>query len=350
MVRVGLIGFGMAGRVFHAPLLSSVEGLQLAAVVERHSDQAAERYPGITTYRSLEPMLADSSLDLFVVATPSGSHFDVARQVLEAGKNTVVDKPVATHSSQIAELIALARSKNALLIPFHNRHWDGDFLTVRKLLQEQKLGRIVHFESRFDRWNPGAARRPWKDDPDQGGTLLDLGTHIGYQALALFGKPLAVSADVVRERDGQGANDAFDVRLRYDGFMVTLGANALSSPPGPRFLLRGTQGNYRKKGVDPQEAALNQVTHIADPAWGQEPSSNWGTLSVSTDGNMLTQPVTTVAGDYRAFYTGVRDAVLGKTKSPVPAIEAWHTACVLEWARQSANERREIPCDWTSEP
>src|SRR5579872_7160895 len=166
MLRVGLVGFGMAGRVFHAPLISSVDGLELAAVVERHTDQAKQRYPGITTYRTLEELLVDTSIELVVVATPSGTHFEVAKQVLAAGKHTVVDKPLSVTSHQIAELIALASAGNRLLIPFHNRRWDGDFLTVQKLLNEHQLGRIVHMESRFDRWSPGATRRPWKDDPE----------------------------------------------------------------------------------------------------------------------------------------------------------------------------------------
>src|SRR5260370_42252380 len=168
MPRVGLVGFGMAGRVFHAPLISSVEGLELAAVVERHTDQAAQRYPGVTTYRTLEDLLADASLDLVVVATPSGTHFEVAQQVLEAGRHVVVDKPISVTSSEIGQLIALARAKDRLLIPFHNRRWDGDFLTVQRLLHEHQLGRLVYVESRFDRWNPGGTSRPWKDTAGPG--------------------------------------------------------------------------------------------------------------------------------------------------------------------------------------
>ncbi len=351
MKRVGVVGFGMASRVFHAPLISSVEGLELAAVVERHSDQAAQRYPGITTHRTLDELLADPSIDLVVVATPSGTHFDVARRVLEAGKNAVVDKPVSATSDEIAQLIALANAKQVLLIPFHNRRWDGDFLTVQKLVHENQLGRIVHVESRFDRWNPGATRRPWKDDASQGGgVLLDLGTHLTYQALALFGKPLAVSADVVRERDGQGSDDSFAIRLRYAGCLVTLGANALSAKAGPRFLLRGTRGSFRKKGLDPQEAALNKITRITAPNWGQEPAAEWGLLYVDIEGGMVSRPVATIPGDYRHFYEGVRDALLGKAPAPVSALEAWRTARVLEWARASSERRCETECDWSGEP
>ena len=318
MIRVGLVGFGMGARVFHAPLVSSVDGLQLAAVVERRSDQAAQRYPDITTYRSLDAMLGDTSIDLVVVATPNGTHYAVAQQALEAAKSVVVDKPAAVTSAEIAELIGLAAARGKLFIPFHNRRWDSDFQTIQKLLHEGSLGRLVHFESRFDRWRPGTARRPWKDDPAQGGgTLLDLGTHLADQALVLFGKPEAVRAEVLRERDGDGSNDSFTVRLRYPRFLVTLGANSLSSLPRPRFHLRGTKGNYWKCGVDPQEAALSKITRIDDPKWGQEPPAAWGTLAVDVDGCMVTRPVAPIPGDYRLYYAGVRDALLGKATPPV---------------------------------
>lgn len=352
MIRAGLVGFGMGGRVFHAPLLSSVEGIELAAVVERSSDNAAKRYPGITTYRSLEAMLADSSLDLFVVTTPSGTHFQVAKQILEAGRNVVVDKPMSPTSGEISQLMSLATAHNVLLVPFLNRRWDSDFLTIQKLLHEEALGRLVYFESRFDRWRPTApVDRLWKEDPAQsGGVLLDLGTHIADQALALFGKPEAVAADVLCEREWARANDAFTLRLRYTGFTVVLGANCLSSPPRPRFHLRGSKGNYCKLGMDPQEAALNLVPRITDPAWGQEPSANWGTLTVDMDGSIVTRPVPPIPGDYRLYYAGVRDALLGKAPAPVQAIAAWRVARLLEWATASSEQRREIPCDWSEEP
>jgi len=351
MLRVGLVGFGMAGRVFHAPLISSVDGLELAAVVERHSDQAAQRYPGIKTYRALEELLADSTIDLIVVATPSGTHFDVARQVIEAGRNVVVDKPACVTSDQIHRLIQLAQANRRLLIPFHNRRWDGDFLTVQKLLHEHQLGRVVSIESRFDRWNPGVTRRPWKDDAAQGGgVLLDLGTHLVDQALVLCGKPVAVSAEVRRERDGEGSDDAFTIRLRYAGCIITLGANALSAPAGARFHLRGTRGNYRKKGLDPQEAALNKITRITAATWGQEPAADWGILYVDVEGGMVSRPVASLPGDYRMFYAGVRDALLGDAPPPVEAVEAWRVARILEWARASSEQRCEIPCDWSEEP
>ena len=352
MIRVGLVGFGMAGRVFHAPLLSSVEGLELAAVMERSTNQAAERYPGITVHRSLEAMLADPSLGLFVVATPNGTHFALAKEILSVGRNVVVDKPMTLASAEAAELIGLARKHKALLAPFHNRRWDSDFLTIQKLLHGDSLGRLVSFESRFDRWRPVPhTERLWRENADAGGgTLLDLGPHLADQALTLFGKPEAVSADVLREKDRPGVNDAINIRLRYPGLIVTLGANNLSLPAAPRFHLRGTKGNYRKSGLDPQEAALNKITRIEDPAWGQEPTTAWGLLYVDIDGGKVSRPVPAVTGDYRLFYVGIRDALLGKAGAPVTGVDGWRVARLLEWTAESSEKRREIVCDWSREP
>jgi scyllo-inositol 2-dehydrogenase (NADP+) len=350
MIRVGLVGFGMAGRVFHAPLISSVEGLELAAVLERNSDHAAERYPGITTYRSLEAMLADASLGLFVVATPNGTHFEIARQILEAGKSVVVDKPTAVTSTEVAKLMELATAHGVHLIPFHNRRWDSDFQTLYKLVREDLVGRIVHLESTFDRWRPVPRARAWKEDPAEGGLLLDIGTHLADQAMGLFGRPAAVCAHVARERDGEGSNDSFTVRLRYAEFAVTLSANVLSSLPRPRFHLRGVKGNYWKWGLDPQETALSKITRIADAAWGQEPPPDWGTLNVDVDGSVVSRPVPPIPGNYRLYYAGVRDALLGKSHAPVPALAAWRVARLLEWAAESSDQRREVTCDWSGEP
>lgn len=352
MIRAGLIGFGLSGRVFHAPLISSVEGLELAAALERTTNKVAERYPGIATYRSLDDMLADASLDLFVVATPNATHSELARRILNAGRNVVVDKPLAITAAQIAELIQLASEKNLLLAPFHNRRWDSDFQTIQQLLHEGSLGRPVEFESRFDRWRPTLPTdRLWKVDPSAGGgALLDLGSHLVDQALVIFGKPLSVSADVRSERSPLTANDSFEIRLRYQDFMVKLGSNSLTLPPSLRFHLRGTAGNYWKHGLDQQEAALAKLTRISDPKWGREPSANWGILHVGIDGCEVARPVEPIAGDYRLYYAGIRDSLQGKGSAPVAAIDAWRGLRILEWAVESQQKRREIVCDWSGEP
>ncbi|MGO9437517.1 MAG: Gfo/Idh/MocA family oxidoreductase [Terracidiphilus sp.] len=351
MIRVGLVGFGMAGRVFHAPLISSVEGLELAAVVERNSDKAAQRYPHITTYRSLDELLADSTIKLVVVATPNATHYEYALRVLEAAKHVVVDKPTAVSSAQIAQLMELAGGIGIQFIPFHNRRWDSDFQTIQNVLHEKSLGQLVHFESTFDRWRPGPSSREWKDDPEQGGILLDLGTHLVDQALTLFGWPESIGAEVLREREGEGATDSFTLRLHYlTGASVTLSANTLSSLARPRYHLRGTKGNYWKWGLDLQEEALGKITRIESPEWGKEPPDHWGTLCVDTDGSMVTRPVEPLPGDYRLFYAGVHDALMGHASPPVAAMDAWRTARVLEWALESSKTHRDVECDWSIEP
>ena len=355
MIRVGLVGFGLAGRVFHAPLISSVAGYELVSVVERTTNEAEKRYPGIKTLRTLDELLADPSLQLIVMATPSSTHYGLAIQTLNAGRHVVVDKPMAMRSGEIAEILALAASRKLLAVPFQNRRWDSDFLTLHKVIQEGSLGRIVHLESRMDRWTPGAPRVPWKNDPSHGGILYDLGTHLVDQALVLFGKPLGVSAEVDRERDwegpdGEGPNDAFTIRLRYATHRVTLGSNLLTAIPSFRYRLRGAKGGFRKGGIDPQETALGKITRIASPTWGHEPVSEWGIKHIDLDGGIDTETVESIPGDYRQFYIQLREAIEAKAAPPATPTEAWRIARILEWATQSSAERKEIECDWKEEP
>ncbi len=214
------------------------------------------------------------------------------------------------------------------------------------------MGRLVAFESRLDRWRPAPlTERLWKENSETGGgLLLDLGPHLADQALVLFGKPEAVSADVVREKDGPGANDSFTIRLRYPGVSVTLGANGLSLPAMARFHLRGTGGGYVKKGVDPQEAALQKITRIEDRKWGEEPAHDWGLLHVGIDGGSVSRPVPSLHGDYRRFYAGIRDALEGLGPAPVTAVDGWRVARLLEWAAESSEKHCEITCDWSDGP
>jgi scyllo-inositol 2-dehydrogenase (NADP+) len=351
MIRVGLVGFGLAGRVFHAPVISAVEGLELAAIVERSSREAEKAYPAVATYTSLEALLADTSIELIVVATPNTSHASLARQALEAGRYVVVDKPTAVTSAEIAALIQLSKDSNHFLIPFHNRRWDSDFQTLQKLLHEQTLSRIVSFESTFDRWRQLPRTGLWRESGGPGsGMLLDLGTHLADQALQLFGLPEAVGAEVRCERDGAVSNDAFTVRLYYPSLIATLGATCLASLPRPRYTVRGTEGNFVKNGLDPQEARLRENPESAEHEWGEQPESDWGTLAVLADDKPSSRIVQPVASAYRLYYAGVRDAILGKAEQPVQAIDAWRTARILEWAEESSKEQRVIPCDWTQSP
>jgi predicted dehydrogenase len=334
-------------------MIAAVEGLELAAVVERSSRNAEAAYPGITTYSSLEAMLADASLELIVIGTPNTLHVPQAEAALRAGRHVVVDKPVAITSSELGGLIKLANAQGKLLIPFHNRRWDSDFQTLRKLLQEQRLGRIVALESTFDRWRQAPKLETWRDQGGPGtGILLDLGTHLADQALQLFGLPEAVGAEVLVERDTAVANDSFTIRLHYPRQVVTLAANCLSATSRPRYTVRGTKGGYVKCCLDPQEAKLKESNRITPVGWGAEPPERWGKLTVEVDasGNTETQTIEPIPGDYRLYYAGVRDAMLGKAAPPVLAMDAWHVARVLEWAEESSAEKRVIPCDGAKLP
>lgn len=343
-IDVGLIGFGFAGRTFHAPVIRAVAGLRLGAILQRKGNDAANAYPDVRIAHTLEELLASGSIQLVVIATPNTSHFDLARQCLLAGRHVVVDKPFTTSYAEAAELVALAEKCGRLLSVYHNRRFDGDFKTLRHLIATQALGRIVLYESRYDRYRLQLRPGAWRELPGAGnGVFFDLGPHLIDQALALFGAPEAVSADVRIERDGAVVDDAFDVTLRYPRLRVLLRATMLASKPAPHFLIHGASGSYVKYGLDPQENALKRGELPGGPGWGKEPPEAWGTLS-QVEGETVTERlVPTGTGDYREYYENVRDAILGKAKLEVTPQGALSVMRILELAQQSSRERRVIP-------
>src|SRR6185437_3945000 len=220
-IGVAVIGFGLAGQVFHAPFVNAVPGLKLEAIVQRRGDQAAKAWPEARILRSVEEALADPAIQLVVVGTPNETHFALAKQALEAGKHVVIDKPFAATSAQAQELMDLASAKGLVLAPYHNRRWDGDFLTVRRLLDRKAVGRLVTFESHFDRFRPLPREATWKESANPAnGMLFDLGPHLLDQVLALFGAPQAITASVRKDRDSTGIEDAFDITLHYDRLLA----------------------------------------------------------------------------------------------------------------------------------
>jgi scyllo-inositol 2-dehydrogenase (NADP+) len=342
-IDVGLIGFGFAGRTFHAPVIRAVAGLRLAAILQRKGNDAANAYPGVRVARTLEELLASDSIQLVVIATPNVSHFDLARQCLLAGRHVVIDKPFATNYAEAAELVALADKCGRLLSVYHSRRFDGDFKTVRNLVESEALGRIVLYGSHYDRYRLQLRPGAWREQPGAGsGVFFDLGPHLIDQALALFGTPEAVSADIRIERDRAVVDDAFDVTLLYNRMRVFLRGTMLASKPAPHFLIHGTTGSYVKYGLDPQENALKRGELPGGPAWGKEPPEAWGTLS-QVDGDKITErAVPTEPGDYCAYYENVRDAILGTAELAVTPQAALSVMRVLELAKQSSDERRVI--------
>jgi scyllo-inositol 2-dehydrogenase (NADP+) len=349
--RVGLVGFGFAGRVFQASALSAVEGLELAAIVQRTGGEAALAYPHVKVVGSVEALLEDKSIQLVVVATPNTSHLPIARQCLLADRDVVIDKPFALSSEEAAELIQLARARGRVLSVFQNRRWDGDFLTVRKLVEADRLGRVVMFESHYDRYRQLPRLRAWREDGSVGGgVLVDLGSHLVDQALVLFGVPQAVWASVRKERDGARSDDAFDVYLQHPGLTVWLRATCLAREPGPRFTLNGTLGTFRKFGIDPQEAHLLAGDMFSSKPWGVEGPEHWGTLVSDEGGEAVTTRVPTEPGDYREFYVNVRDALHSHAALAVTPLQAWRTMRVLEMAVESSRSGDLVVCDWSLEP
>ncbi|MDP9052045.1 MAG: Gfo/Idh/MocA family oxidoreductase, partial [Acidobacteriota bacterium] len=273
-VGVGVIGFGLGGSVFHAPFVSAVPGLRLVSIMQRSGDSAAKAWPTTKIERSIDATLADPSVEVVVVSTPNETHFELAKRVLEAGKHVVIDKPFASTSEEALELGRIAKSKGLQAIPFHNRRWDGDFLTVKKLLKDGTLGRLVTFESHFDRFRPTPRQNTWKEAENHAnGMLFDLGPHLVDQALALFGAPDAITASVRADRDQTAIEDAFDITLHYKaangkGLLAHCRTSYLACDNAPRFVLHGTRGSFRKHGLDPQEPALDsgkKVPQLGSP-------------------------------------------------------------------------------------
>ena len=342
-LSVGLIGYGMAGRTFHAPVIQSVPNLRLKKVVERHTNEALKRYPWVEVVPDATALLQDEEIKLVVIATPNISHFDLARQSLKANKHVVVEKPFTTTSGQAQELIDLARQQNKIISVNHNRRWDGDFQTVKKLLQGRLLGRLVEYESHYDRFRNHPRPNAWREEEGAGGGILfDLGSHLIDQAQVLFGVPRMITSDIRVQRDFAKATDSFELLLHYDDLKVTLKAGMLVREQSPRFILHGTEGSFVKYGFDPQEEALKRGFTPSESNWGNEPREQWGKLITQVGGLDLEGEVKTIAGCYQAFYQNIADAMSGHAELAVKPEEAMSTIRIIELAIESSEQKRTI--------
>ncbi len=339
-LNVAVIGYGLAGKVFHAPLVASVEGLKLYAIVSSGPEKVRQDFPEMTVLPSLETALADPHIDLIVVATPNTTHFDFARRALDAGKHVVVDKPFTLTVSEAEALAARARQNGRLLSVFQSRRWDADFLTLRRILASGELGEIVHMESHYDRWRPLVQSR-WKEQAGPGsGIWYDLGAHLADQPLQLFGMPEAVFADLAMQRTGAQAVDYFHILLRYPRLRVILHGSNLVAEPTRRFEVHGTVASYVKAGMDMQEDQVRRGMRPGDAGWGVDPQP--GTIATWTGGKLQTAIAPNEVGRYPDFYRGVRDAIVSAAPNPVPAEDGVAVMRILEAARRSAAEHREI--------
>jgi len=340
-IGVGLAAFGMSGRIFHAPLLKYNPHFQIRRVMERNKNEANKFLPGIAVSRSFEELLSDQSVQVIVVNTPDSSHYALAKASLEAGKHVVVEKPFTQTSAQAEELIELAGHVQRVLTVFQNRRWDGDFLTVQKLLQEGVLGRLVDYKAHWDRYRSFIQPGTWKERTDSGtGLLQNLGSHLIDQALVLFGLPEAVTAHLRVVRTGGSVSDWYQLRLHYPTVGVELSSSYLAREASPRFVLHGTLGSFVKHRIDPQEQALVAGGVPGSEGWGEESEAAWGTLTA--EGMPEKRKVETLPGNYSAFYDNLYHCIARSGDIAVKPGEAANVIRIIEAAQKSDAEGKTV--------
>lgn len=337
-IRTALVGYGSVGEKTHAPLITVCEDLELLAVVERNQEKSKEKFPQVTVFKNLEALLEANAADLIVIVTPNEFHFPYAKMALEAGKHVVVDKPVTIKSEEASILHQLAQERGLILSVFQNRRWDGDIQTIQKLIHEDALGRIVHFESHFDRFRPQLADNWREKDVPGNGITYDLGTHLIDQTVMLFGKPKWVYAEILKQRKNALADDFFDITLMYEGMKARLTASVMVNAPLPKFLVLGEKGSYVKYGLDVQEKAFKAGELPGGPNWGLENADAWGSLHLEH----ATVSYPTERGDYRHFYRNIAASILGKASLKVKMEEAILVLEIIEAAFQSNKEGKRI--------
>lgn len=338
-LRVALVGYGLAGKTFHAPLIATTDGLALTTVVSSDAKKVLADHPEVKVVADYPDTLLDDAIDLVVIATPDHLHAEQVIAALDANKHVVVDKPFAPTLQQALMILARADASDRILAIFQNRRWDADFLTLQRLIAEGVLGDVVEYESHFDRFRPELTDR-WKDKRGAG-VWQDLGPHLVDQAIELFGMPEAVYANLCTQKRGGLAPDYAHVLLRYPGLRVILHMSQLTAANGLRFAVHGTAGSYIKHGLDPQEDQSKAGLCPSDADWGIDRKR--GTFArVDQDGLMHESQIENERGNYLAFYEGVRDAISGKGANPVPPRQALDVIKVIEAGCVSATERREV--------
>lgn len=346
-VRVALIGYGLAGRYFHRPLVTATAGLELTTVVTGdpgRREQARAEVPGVRilgTADELWPLAAEH--DLVVVATPTATHTALVERAIAAGLPVVVEKPLAANAAAARRIADAAQAAGLALVPFHNRRWDSDHLTLRSLLGQGVLGDVLRYEARFERWRPAPDPSAWREAlpaAEGGGVLLDLGVHLVDQALDLFGPVHAVYAEVDARRGGAD-DDVFVALHHVTGVRSQLWAGAMAGAPGPRLRVLGSHAAFVHDALDGQEAALRAGADPASPAFGAEPPARWGRL-MRGEADGLGEPVPAEPGRWPAFYAGVAATLRDGDPPPTSAQEAVAGLEVLDAARASAAEGRVV--------
>jgi scyllo-inositol 2-dehydrogenase (NADP+) len=339
-IKVGLIGYGFGGAVFHAPMISAVNGLELSVIYTSNEAKVRLSYPDVKVTTNLADIWNNTDIDLIVISTPNTTHYELAKSALEAGKHVVIDKPFVIDIKEGEKLIELAKAKGKQLSVYQSRRWDSDFQTVRRLITEDKLGEIYSFEAHYDRFRPEVKDR-WKERNEPGsGTLYDLGSHMIDQALQLFGKPLTVTADCLSQRQGSEVNDYFHVILGYGSCRVILHSGSLVRGRGPRYQIHGSKASFIKFGDDPQERTLLEGLRPGMLGWGQEDQSEYGEI-ITSDGKASVK-IQSEAGSYEQFYERMYQSIVIDAPVPVIAEQSLDVIRVIQLAERSSEEGRTL--------
>lgn len=346
-IKTALCSFGMSGWVFHAPFIAAHPGFELQGVFERSQKRAQEKYPGVTSYGSLEDMLAGDN-ELVVVNTPNDTHYAYAKKALQAGKHVIVEKPFTTTVDEAKELIELARQQNKMLSVYHNRRYDSDFRTAAKIIREGWLGDVVEAEIHYDRYKEELSPKLHKEIPGPStGSLLDLGSHLIDEALQLFGKPDAVFADIRIVRPIAKVDDYFEVLLYYPNLRARLRGSYQVREPLAAYIIHGSKGSFLKSRADVQEAALQANVVPGSEGWGIEPEAEQGLLHTERDGVVIREKVPTEAGNYMEYYDGIYKAIREHQSPPVAAGDGLLVVQILQAAHQSSREQKLVALDST---
>lgn len=343
IINTGIIGFGLSGRVFHLPFLQLNPGFRIRKIVERNSDDSKTFYPEVDVVRNYTDLLTDPGIDLVVICTPNHLHFPMAKDSLKAGKHIVVEKPFTIHTAEADELIKLSEESGKKIFVYHNRRWDGDFLTIRKLLKSGALGDLNEYEAHFDRFRPEIPVNAWREEKSNGGGVLyDLGSHLIDQALALFGVPLELEAEITSQRNGSRVDDFFRILLIYKNMNVILTSGMLVDDPGPRYILHGVLGSFIKYGIDPQENDLRQGLVPENNNWGVENPDKWGLVTIDYLDLNVHGAIETEAGCYQEFYRNVYDSLVNNEGMAIQPVEARNVVRIIEIAFESSRMKKRV--------
>jgi scyllo-inositol 2-dehydrogenase (NADP+) len=342
-ISTAVLSYGMSGRVFHCPLLEVHTGFSLDGIVIRKPGQVVERHPTTRIYQSIQDVLQSPTIALVIVNLPNEFHYPVASAVLKAGKHVVLEKPFTVTAAEAETLTREAESVDRLLTVFQNRRWDGDFLTVKKVIEENRVGRVVEFEAHYDRYRNYVQENTWKEEQGPGsGILYNLGSHMIDQALSLFGKPKFVDARVGIQRTGGKVDDFYDIRMEYADKMIILKSSYLVREAGPRYVVHGEQGSFVKYGLDPQEQALNEGKIPGSENWGREQQEFWGKLNTEFSDGHYNGPLETIPGNYLAFYDGVSKSIREGVKPDVTPQQAMLCIQIIEACMLSSSTKRAV--------